>query len=320
MGRIEDDRDAARQAERVALARREQEKKAKEQQTADSAFSRLVQSGKTAKAKEQADALGKSAIAQLLEEQGAARSSKERAAEKGTLADRARTQMGEKLSGQARSEQRSGAAAHEEGRQAAGKSAEAASNQSASTEQLSHENVAEGRRMDARSTREALSDRTENAQQSASSKGAQPGKEKNKTDADGGGGQQKGKDQGSSQNPGSFRFNPALMAPVPVAQANPNQGSDKLRALATEIAQKIVERVRVGTNAAGKAEFQIDLRSDVLAGLSIKVSSSNGKIRAQFCSNDRKVLAMLKDHWEILEKALGGRGLRLEQLEIEERA
>src|SRR5205823_10176436 len=110
-----------------------------------------------------------------------------------------------------------------------------------------------------------------------------------KTDADKGGGGQ-GKDQGGDKKgdvPQGFRFNPALMAPVPVAKKNETAGSDRLRRIATEIAQKIVERVRVGTNALGNAEFQIDLRNDVLGGMSVKISAKNGKISAVFSGKDR---------------------------------
>jgi flagellar hook-length control protein FliK len=104
---------------------------------------------------------------------------------------------------------------------------------------------------------------------------------------------------------------------VPVAKPKPTAGSERLRAIANEIAQKIVERVRVGTNAAGNAEFQIDLRSDVLSGLSIKLSAKNGKIHAVFSGGDRDVLKMLEEQREGLKNALAGRGLTLEDLRIE---
>jgi len=76
----------------------------------------------------------------------------------------------------------------------------------------------------------------------------------------------------------------------------------------------------VGTNAAGNAEFQIDLRSTVLSGLSIKVSGGNGRIRATFAGSDREVLKLLEDNKDALKQALGGRGLSLEELRIEVRA
>jgi hypothetical protein len=110
------------------------------------------------------------------------------------------------------------------------------------------------------------------------------------------------------------------MAPVPVAQKNTTTGSDRLRRIATEIAQKIVERVRVGTNAAGNAEFQIDLRSNVLSGLQVKVSAKNGRISAVFSGSDKDVLKMLEEHEESLKGALQSRGLMLERFKVEAKA
>lgn len=146
-----------------------------------------------------------------------------------------------------------------------------------------------------------------------------------RADADAGGGKGSGggkdkKDGGSESIAPGFRFNPALMAPVPVAKPKGTAGSERLRALATEIAQKIVDRVRVGTNAAGNAEFQIDLRGDVLSGLSIKVSARNGKISATFSGSNREVLKQLEGASEGLRSALSGRGLRLEDVRFEAKA
>ncbi len=104
---------------------------------------------------------------------------------------------------------------------------------------------------------------------------------------------------------------------MPVAQKSLTQGSDRLRRIATEIAQKIVERVRVGTNAVGNAEFQIDLRSNVLSGLQVKVSAKNGRISAVFSGSDKDVLKMLEDNEEALKAALTTRGLTLEKFKVE---
>ena len=73
----------------------------------------------------------------------------------------------------------------------------------------------------------------------------------------------------------------------------------------------------IGTNAMGNAEFQIDLRNDVLSGLSIKISARNGKISATFSGSDREVLKLLEQQSEGLKTALGSRGLKLEGLRFE---
>ncbi len=138
-----------------------------------------------------------------------------------------------------------------------------------------------------------------------------------RADKDGGGGKGKGDDDSGQNAFAGFRLNPALMAPAPVIQRKDTGASERLRALANEIAQKIVQSVRVGRNAEGMAEFQIDLKSNVLSGLSIKLSGSNGRIRAHFSGRDREVLKMLREQSEGLKAALSQRGLRLEELKIE---
>lgn len=116
-----------------------------------------------------------------------------------------------------------------------------------------------------------------------------------------------------------FRFNPALMAPVPVAKRREASSSERWRAVAAEIGQKIVERVHIGTNAAGLPEFQIDLRSDVLAGLSIRISGGQSQVHALFSGSDPAVLRLLRQNAERLKEALGKRGLTVGELRIEER-
>ncbi|HZH04443.1 MAG TPA: flagellar hook-length control protein FliK [Myxococcaceae bacterium] len=173
-----------------------------------------------------------------------------------------------------------------------------------------------GRRRDANARGQAQSDK-------ASSAGG-GGREapKTKVGADGGGGKGKGGGSDSRDNEAaaSFRLNPALMAPPPIAQPKETGASARLRALANEIAQKIVERVRVGVNASGEAEFQISLRSSVLSGLEIRVSGSRGRIKALFSGTDREVLKLLEERKGDLRRALEGRGLKLEELKIEVRA
>lgn len=197
--------------------------------------------------------------------------------------------------------------------------------------QLTRSEQGEVRRESHRDTSSRLDERGKSSMQSSERSGAlaADGKaEALRTEGQGnnggsGSGQQQGEGGGGQKDGGAaagFRFNPALMAPVPVARPRETATSDRLRTLANEIAQKIVERVRVGTNAVGNAEFQIDLRSNVLSGLSIKVSSRNGRIDASFSGSNREVLALLEQNAESLRKTLSGRGLTLGDLSFKERA
>jgi hypothetical protein len=132
---------------------------------------------------------------------------------------------------------------------------------------------------------------------------------------DGGQQQQQG---GQNNPPGAFRLPPAaLMAPPPVAVPKDTQPS-RLRQLAQEIAEKIVKHVRVGTNRAGVPEFQLELKSDILKGLKVKVSGRHGRIRALFSSRDPQVLKQLRGEVEALRTALSARGLKVDALDIEE--
>lgn len=288
MSRVEDDRQAQRAAERLVQEKHLQESKAKQRQEGESAFSRLVQQQKAAPqqpAQKPQQNLGQSVLARLKQEG---------------------------KSGELRGKQ------NETGKP------EGQATQARKQEQGVAQTRTESRSADAKVTEETLDERSEaftqdGEQQALGALAGREGKGSLKTNADGGGGKGgdgKDKDKGSELGAG-FRFNPALMAPVPVAQPKPSSGSERLRAIANELAQKIVERVRVGTNAMGNAEFQIDLRNDVLKGLSIKLTAKNGKIQATFSGNDREVLKMLEGQREALKSALAGRGLTLEELKVE---
>ncbi|MEW6433485.1 MAG: flagellar hook-length control protein FliK [Myxococcota bacterium] len=330
MSRVEDDREAARLAAKLAEARRNEEVQKNRKAQENSAFSKLVGKQKEQAQVAQQDNLARSAIAELLE-----------SAEAGQMSELQAQQAAHSQRGQeSQFKSKIGAKAFEQKIRASGKEESARSDQGRVTDNqgqaqalisraadgASAARAAEGRSGDAKVSREGLEERKEASDAAAAGRSAgaaagKSGKGELKTDADkGGGGQQGGgKDQKDGGVAPGFRFNPALMAPVPVAAKKEATGSERLRKVANELAQKIVERVRIGTNAAGKVEFQVDLRSDVLAGLSVKVSANNGKITAVFQGSDKDVLKMLEEHEDALKEALSARGLKLEDFKIEAR-
>jgi hypothetical protein len=326
MSRVDDDREAARQIERMQLQKQQADAKAKDKSNADSAFSKLVR--ETAQQQSQAQkkkADGQQSEARLssavLEEAMA-----EMMAQGQDQSKQAQNQSYARLKGQAFNEKMSQARSGEGERMGQSRTQDSERQGSASASRgqdaRTSEARAESRLADAKLQREADAKDAEAASRKGGGPSASGDRGDVSTDADSGGGGQGGdkKDGNDGAMAAGFRFNPALMAPVPVAKPKDTGASDRLRALAQEIAQKIVERVRVGTNAAGAAEFQIDLRSNVLKGLSIKVSGGNGKIKAVFSGSDREVMKLLKQQSEGLKSALAGRGLTLEELRIEERA
>ncbi|MCE9666635.1 flagellar hook-length control protein FliK [Myxococcus stipitatus] len=293
MSRVDDDRDAARLAERLMQEKKLAEGQAKKRQEGVSAFQKLMQP----QAQPQATAPNPTP---QTPGGGLARQVLAKATQDGKTFGERLQQPQAGPQGMAQSQRRADAGATE------------SRVQSRTADAKEDKRTAESRDKDMSSAESALG-------QVNSEKGAAI-----RADADAGGGKGSGggggkdkKEGGGAEMAPGFRFNPALMAPVPVAKPKDTAGSERLRAMASEIAQKIVERVRVGTNAAGLAEFQIDLRGDVLNGLSIKVSARNGKISATFSGSNRETLKLLEEHSEGLRTALGGRGLKLETVRFE---
>jgi hypothetical protein len=322
MSRVEDDRQAERATQRLVQEKQLAEAKGKKLKEGEPAFSKLMQQAQPEKAQTQQRQETKQTIAQSVLQ----RALKEAGAQESANTKQA-GQRQETKSSQGRQETKSfdervqSGQAGEGERLSQGRQADTAQGGQVSVSRKQDQHVtearAETRESDSKADGEATNERN------TAAKGAGRSKGELKTDADSGGGGQGGgnKDnKGGDSAAAGFRFNPALMAPVPVAQPKPNTGSERLRAIANEIAQKIVERVRVGTNGAGAAEFQIDLRSNVLSGLTIKLSAKNGKISAVFSGSDRDVLKMIEEQSEGLKSALKGRGLKLEDLRFEARA
>jgi hypothetical protein len=331
MSRVDDDRDAARIAERLAQAKRAEESKSKDKSAAASAFSKLVQTQKGAaqqlagqKAAAQAQestTRAHDAIAQLLgqsetrQADGDQQTHAQAQTRQGTKTFEDRVRQGASSEGNAAARAKQ-ASDQGQTQTAAGRSAD----------QSGASLRSDSRGQDSRASNARLEDRKESSDTSreaakggSAAGGAHAEKGDLKADADKGGSSQQGGKEGKGEQAAvaSFRFNPALMAPVTVQKKNETQSSDRLRKAASEIAQKIVERVRVGTNAMGKLEFQIDLKNDVLGGMSVKVSAKNGKISAVFSGSDKDVLKMLEEQSESLKTALGSRGLTLESLKTE---
>jgi hypothetical protein len=334
MSRVDDDRQAARAAERQMEARRNEELQKNKKASEQSTFKKLVGQQQTQaqvhqqKAAEKDADLGKSVIASLLE------SAESKQADETKGKQQSANAFTSKLKTKTAGENVAQTSRHEgEQSQKVSEGSQQVDQQGSKLVQTDKGNTARAldeRKADAKHTREVLSEKSDSSDLNATSAaggagGARGEKGDLKADADkggggqGGSGQKDGKDGAPAMQPG-FRFNPALMAPVPVAKQKDVSGSERLRKVANELAQKIVERVRVGTNAAGKIEFQIDLRSDVLKGLSVKVSSHNGKIKAVFQGSDKDVLKMIEEQKEALTQALSSRGLSLEDFKVEARA
>jgi len=90
----------------------------------------------------------------------------------------------------------------------------------------------------------------------------------------------------------------------------------KAREIPQELLDKLVQEVRVGVNAAGKTEMQIDLKEGVLQGMQLKVTSENGKVSCTFVGGDAHAKNLVESSEQRLSRALDKVGLQLESLKV----
>lgn len=126
--------------------------------------------------------------------------------------------------------------------------------------------------------------------------------------------------QGDSLTEGLlFQANPLAPFQVPmiervpvVKEVMPTPGT----VIQPQILDQIVQEVRLGINATGAAEFQFDLRSDVLDGLKLKISTQDGKVVAYFIAENVHVKDVIDQGAQELVQALQQRGLEVAELQV----
>jgi hypothetical protein len=94
------------------------------------------------------------------------------------------------------------------------------------------------------------------------------------------------------------------------------KGARKAREIPQEILDKLVEEVRVGVNAEGKSEFQIDLKEGVLQGMTLKVTAEDGKVQCNFVGGDNSAKNFIEASQGALARSLEKKGLRLDALTV----
>lgn len=83
-----------------------------------------------------------------------------------------------------------------------------------------------------------------------------------------------------------------------------------------QMLDQIVQDVRIGINAMGAAEFQFDLKSDVLDGLKLKISTQDGKVTASFIAENVHVKDAIDQGTQELIQALQQRGLEVAEVQV----
>ncbi|MEW6729821.1 MAG: flagellar hook-length control protein FliK [Acidobacteriota bacterium] len=84
----------------------------------------------------------------------------------------------------------------------------------------------------------------------------------------------------------------------------------------TKMIDQIVQEVRLGINARGEVEFQFDLKSEVLDGLKLKISTKDGQVSASFIAENVHVKDTIDQGAQELVKALQARGLEVAELQV----
>lgn len=97
-------------------------------------------------------------------------------------------------------------------------------------------------------------------------------------------------------------------APAPVEKTTPQ--------IPVKMIDQIVQEVRLGINASGAAEFQFDLKSDVLEGLKLKISTKDGQVTASFIAENIHIKEQIDQGVQELVKALQERGLEVASMNV----
>lgn len=100
---------------------------------------------------------------------------------------------------------------------------------------------------------------------------------------------------------------------APAAEAKGNAGGARIPQNALNA---IVKLCAVKINPKGLAEFQIELRDDVLGGSKLNISANGRKINATFVSDDANVRRLLKSSEGDLARAFDNSGLTLESFKV----
>jgi hypothetical protein len=80
--------------------------------------------------------------------------------------------------------------------------------------------------------------------------------------------------------------------------------------------QELVREISLGVNASGQEQVQIDLNSNVLKGLQIRIEKHEGGVAIQFQSSSEEVASLLSKSADTLSRALVDRGLTVLDIRV----
>lgn len=85
---------------------------------------------------------------------------------------------------------------------------------------------------------------------------------------------------------------------------------------ATDVINQIVEKMKSGLTKENISEIRVTLRPDYLGDVSLKVSSENGIITAQFTAESKRVKEIIESNFNELKEMLNQQGIEVAELSV----
>ena len=103
---------------------------------------------------------------------------------------------------------------------------------------------------------------------------------------------------------------------MPDQSIQTGQGESKRMVAVPPEVQQLVREISVVVNAAGKQQVHIELNSNVMQGLHIRIERQEGAITIQFQSSSDDVSRLLLKNADALSQGLADRGVNLADIRV----
>jgi hypothetical protein len=84
--------------------------------------------------------------------------------------------------------------------------------------------------------------------------------------------------------------------------------------LTQQVINKLIQYVKIGINAKGQKEIQMELNERIFRGLKLRVVAKGGKVGVEFISKDPKGRKVLEQNSDALKKALADKGIEVDEI------
>jgi hypothetical protein len=94
------------------------------------------------------------------------------------------------------------------------------------------------------------------------------------------------------------------------------KGEPDRAALSQQVLNKMIQYVRVGINTKGEKEIRMELNERIFRGLKLRVIARGGKVHVTFATQDARGKEVLEKNKDGLKKALGEKGIDVEEIVV----